>query len=224
MFKTNWRRKMSLKIQNGQKILFIGDSITDAGRRTTERPYGGGFVKIFRDMLISREPSRQIEIINKGIGGNTAWQLRDRWTDDMLFFNPDYLVILIGINDMHQPLVNKDIDRDETLQKHKDAYDEILARTKKELPDCKILLLEPFYMSRDAASKSFRTEVLEVLQDYIAVTRKMSKKYKTGLIKTQELFQNVLKYYETDTICPEPVHPNATGHLIIAEAIYNALS
>lgn len=114
--------------------------------------------------------------------------------------------------------------KNETLKKHTEAYNEILARTVKELPDCKILLLEPFYMSRDANSKSFRTEILEILPDYTAVTGKMSKKYKTGLIKTQELFQNVLKYYETDTICPEPVHPNATGHLIIAEAVYKALS
>jgi len=214
---------MSLQAQSGQKILFIGDSITDVGRRTTERPYGSGFVKIFRDMLISREPAKQIEIINKGIGGHTAWHLRDRWTDDMMFFKPDYLVILIGINDLHQPFAT-DAKKDETLQKHKDAYNEILARTAKELPNCKILLLEPFYMSRDTASKSQRTEVLEVLPDYIAVTRQMSEKYNTGLIKTQELFQNILKYYETDTICPEPVHPNATGHLAIAEAIYTALS
>lgn len=214
---------MSLQVQSGQKILFIGDSITDAGRRAAERPYGIGFVKIFRDMLIAREPAKQIEIINKGIGGNTVWQMRDRWTDDMLFFKPDYLVILIGINDLHQPF-SAGADKDETLQKHKDAYDQVLARTKEELPDCKILLLEPFYMSRDAASKSLRTEALEVLPDYLAVTRQMSEKYNTGLIKTQELFQNILKYYEADTICPEPVHPNATGHLAIAEAIYNALS
>lgn len=214
---------MSLQVKSGRKILFIGDSITDAGRRAAERPYGNGFVKIFRDMLIAREPEKQLEIINKGIGGNTVWQMRDRWTDDMLFFKPDYLVIMVGINDLHQPLA-ANADKDETLRKHKDAYDEILARTTKELPDCKILLLEPFYMSRDNATKSFRTEVLEALPDYIAVTRQMSKKYNTGLIKTQELFQNVLKYYETDTICPEPVHPNATGHLIIAEAVYDALS
>ena len=214
---------MALKVQDGQKILFIGDSITDVGRRAAERPYGGGFVKIFRDMLIAREPAKQIEIINKGIGGNTVWQLRDRWTDDMLFFKPDYLVILIGINDLHQG-IRGNMEKDEALKQHKESYDQILARTQKELPACKILLLEPFYMSRDSASKSFRTEVLEVLPDYIETTHKMSKKYKTGLIKTQELFQNVLKHYETDTICPEPVHPNPTGHLIIAEAVYNALS
>jgi lysophospholipase L1-like esterase len=214
---------MSLQVQNGQKILFIGDSITDAGRRATERPYGNGFVKFFRDMLIAREPSKQIEIINKGIGGNTVWQLQDRWTDDMLFFKPDYVIILIGINDLHQPFA-AGADKDENLKKYTKAYDEILTRTAKELPDCKILLLEPFFMSRDNSTKSFRTEVLEILPDYIAVTHQMSKKYNTDLIKTQELFQNILKYYETDTICPEPVHPNATGHLIIAEAVYNALS
>ena len=214
---------MPLQAKSGQTILFIGDSITDTGRRVAERPYGSGFVKIFRDMLIAREPCKQIEIINKGIGGNTVWQMRDRWTDDMLFFKPDYVVILIGINDLHQP-ISAGADSDETLQKHKDAYDEILARTAKELPNCKVLLLEPFYMSRDVASKSLRTEVLEILTGYTAVTRQMSEKYNTGLIKTQELFQNILKYYETDTICPEPVHPNTTGHLAIAEAVYSALS
>lgn len=214
---------MPLQVQNGQKILFIGDSITDVGRRGAERPYGNGFVKIFRDLLISREPAKQIEIINKGIGGNNVMQLRDRWTDDMLFFKPDYLVILIGINDLHLPFKGG-APQAENLEKHTDAYDQILARTKAELPDCKILLLEPFYMSRDAAAKSFRTEVLEVLPEYIAVTHQMSQKYNTGLIKTQELFQNILKYHEADTICPEPVHPNTTGHLIMAEAVYNALS
>lgn len=214
---------MSLQVQSGQKVLFIGDSITDAGRRAAERPYGIGYASLFRDMLIAREPEKQIEIINKGIGGNTAWQMRDRWTDDMLFFKPDYLVILIGINDLHQG-IRGNMEKDEALKQHKEAYDEVLARTKEELPDCKIVLLEPFYMSRDGASKSFRTEVLEVLSDYIAVTHEMSKKYNTKLIKTQELFQNVLKYYETDTICPEPVHPNRTGHMVMAEAVYSALS
>jgi lysophospholipase L1-like esterase len=214
---------MSLQIKSGQKILFIGDSITDAGRRAAERPYGIGYVSLFRDMLVAREPAKQIEIINKGIGGNTAWQMRDRWADDMLYFKPDYLVVLIGINDLHQPIAGG-MEKDEALQKHKEAYDQVLERTKKELPDCKILLLEPFYMSRDNAVKSNRTEVLEVLPDYIAVTREMSEKYNTGLIKTQELFQNILKYYETDTICPEPVHPNRTGHMVMAEAAYNALS
>ncbi|MFA6715840.1 MAG: SGNH/GDSL hydrolase family protein [Victivallales bacterium] len=214
---------MSLQVKGGRKILFIGDSITDTGRRTTERPYGNGYVKIFRDMLIAREPSKRIEIINKGIGGNTVWQLRDRWTDDVMFFKPECLVILIGINDLHQYL-GGNMKKNEALKKHADAYNDILSRTTKELPNCKILLLEPFCMSRDADSKSLRTEVLKNIPDYIAVTRKMSKKYNTGLVKTHELFQNVLKYYDADTICPEPVHPNSTGHLLIAEAVYNALS
>ena len=214
---------MSLQAQSGQKILFIGDSITDAGRRAAERPYGIGYASLFRDMLIAREPEKKIEVINKGIGGNTAWQMRDRWTDDMLYFQPDYLVILIGINDLHQP-ISAGMDKDEALQKHTEAYDEVLARTKEELPDCKIVLLEPFYMSRDSAVESHRTKVLKELSDYIAVTHEMSKKYNTKLIKTQELYQKVLKHYETDTICPEPVHPNRTGHMVMAEAVYDALS
>ena len=214
---------MSIKISTGKKILFAGDSITDAGRRGNSRPYGEGYVKIFRDLLIARSPQKQIEVINKGIGGNTVWQLRDRWTDDVLFHKPDYLVVMIGINDLHQPLVNNE-EKAAILEKYTESYNQILKRTREELPECEILLLEPFYMSRESESKSFRSDVLELLPDYMAVTRQMSEKYNTGLINTHEIFQNVLEYHEVDTICPEPVHPNATGHLIIAEAVYSALS
>jgi len=48
-------------------------------------------------------------------------------------------------------------------------------------------------------------------------------KYKTRLVKTHELFQELLKYHEPDIFCPEPVHPNLTGHLVIAEAVYSVL-
>ena len=90
-----------MKISDGQSILFIGDSITDCGRRTTERPLGNGYVKLFSNMLIVREHQKAITVINKGISGDVVTGLRNRWNDDVLRNKPDWLSIKIGINDIH---------------------------------------------------------------------------------------------------------------------------
>ncbi|MCX6993664.1 MAG: SGNH/GDSL hydrolase family protein [Kiritimatiellaeota bacterium] len=213
---------MATQIRNGQKIVFIGDSITDCGRRDSRRPLGDGYVKLFADFMIIRESAKRVEIINKGISGDNAVGLRNRWTDDILRNRPDWLSIKIGINDLHGHVFsgNKDL----APQSYEAAYREILERTRQALPKCRILLVDPFYISRDAAPNSQRKQVLDRMPDYLAIVEKLSRTFKTWHIKTHELFGRLLKYYEPDTFCAEPVHPNPTGHLVIAEAIYQALS
>jgi len=147
---------------------------------------------------------------------------RNRWVDDMLHFKPEWLSIKIGINDLHRFLWGT--AGNYPVEKFKEIYDEILSKTVNSLPEIKILLIDPFYISRDTIATSFRTKVLEILPHYIAVVHDMSEKYNTRLVKTHDVFQNLLKYYETDIFCPEPVHPNQTGHLVFAEEIYQALS
>ena len=71
---------------------------------------------------------------------------------------------------------------------------------------------------------SFRHDVLELIPKYIATVRKLHRKYKTRIVNTHTLFSKLLNHYESDTLCSEPVHPNATGHVVIAEAVYSALS
>jgi len=213
---------MATQLKNGQKILFIGDSITDCGRRDSQRPLGGGYVKLLADLLIIREPARRITIINKGIGGDSVVGLRNRWTDDVLRNHPDWLAIKIGINDLHNYLFNG--GKELAPRPYEAAYREILERTRAALPKCRILLIDPFYISRDAASNSRRKHVLDLMPDYLAVVEKLSRTFKTRHIKTHELFGRLLQCHEPDTFCAEPVHPNLTGHLAIAEAVYEALS
>ena len=207
---------MAVRIENGETILFIGDSITDCGRRDENKPLGDGYVKLFSDFLTIREPEKRINIINEGINGNRITDLRDRWNDDVLQHRPDWLSIKIGINDTNSFLRQvPDVVDTETFEQ---VYDDILARTKKALPKCQILLIEPFFISIDKDS-----DVLKTLSQYINIIRAMSEKYQTRLIRTHEIFANLLKFKKADAFCPEPVHPNLTGHLVIAEAVYQAL-
>jgi len=209
-------------IKKGQKILFVGDSITDCGRRAGEHPLGDGYVKQFADMLIVRHPSRAITVVNKGISGDIVTGLRNRWEDDVIRNKPDWLSIKIGINDLHQTLRPGPDSLPPKL--YKETYEEILDRTRKALPKCKLLLIDSFYISTDTAANSFRSEVLELLPQYLRVVNELSRRFGTLHVKTHELFKRLLKTHEPDTFCPEPVHPNSTGHLVIANAVYEALS
>ncbi len=209
-------------IKKGQKMVCIGDSITDCGRRGEQAPFGIGYVKFFRDMVIAGYPERNIEIINKGIGGNTIIDIQQRWKDDVIYHKPDWLSILVGINDEHRVLRKVPDWTDLVPEKFKKHYDEILKETKEKL-SCRIILLEPFYISVDR-SGSWRGFVRKELLPYRNIVADLSKKYKTFLIKTQDIFDRQLRYRESETFCGEPVHPNQTGHVLIANALFNLLS
>ena len=210
-----------MKIRDGQSILFIGDSITDCGRRTTERPLGNGYVKLISDMLIIREHQKTITVINKGISGDVVTGLRNRWNDDVLRNKPDWLSIKIGINDIHRTLGQSPDAVPPKL--YREAYQDILSRTVSALPACKLILIDPFYISNETLPNSFRSTVLKLLPEYLRIVDELSVKYNALHIKTHKIYQQLLKNHEPDTFCAEPVHPNLTGHLVIAEALYAAL-
>jgi len=211
-----------MQVKNGQTILFIGDSITDCGRRTTDAPLGNGYVKLFADMLTIRQSKKAITVINKGIGGDVVTGLRNRWHDDVLRNKPNWLSIKIGINDLHRTLRQSPDTVPPKL--YREAYEDILSRTKSALPKCKLILIDPFYISNESSPTSFRSAVLKLLPEYLRTVHELSRKYKTLLVETHEIFQRLLRIHKPDTFCPEPVHPNLTGHMVIAEAVYAALS
>ena len=90
-----------LCVESGQTILFIGDSITDCGRRGDAAPLGNGYVRFFSELVMAYYPERDIRYINTGIGGNRITNLKARWEEDALAHKPDWLSVKIGINDLH---------------------------------------------------------------------------------------------------------------------------
>ncbi len=210
---------MTLKLKDGDVYVFQGDSITDCGRRGPEAPYGSGYAKMVVDKVLANHPALQVDFINTGIGGNTVVDLANRWEDDTLRFKPTWLSILIGINDLHRTLSGTNAVPVEDYRRN---YDSILGRV---VEACKpnIILLEPFYISGDRSGLTMRSRVLEMLDGYIEVVREMSNKYGAELIRTHELFQEQIKYRPADYFCAEPVHPNLSGHTVIAEAVCRVL-
>jgi len=208
-------------IKDQQTILFIGDSITDCGRRAEAIPLGNGYVQIFSELVMAYYPERKINFVNTGIGGNKITDLKARWEEDAMAYKPDWLSIKIGINDLHSYL--RGDPNGVSPELYAEVYEYLLQETTKRL-SCSIVLIEPFYMSRDTSGQTFQSQVLDILPKYLETVHKMSKKYNTKLVRTHDMYQKQLLYRPPSTFCQEPVHPNRTGHLLIAVEVLKTLS
>ncbi len=208
-------------IQDGQTVIMQGDSITDAGRRAEEAPFGRGYVAIFREMVTALYPERDITFINKGIGGDRTTGLRERWDDDVIRHQPDWLTLMIGINDLHGYLRSPEAEDAVSVNRYRDNYDWLMQRTKSET-DARIVLIDPFYMSI-SAEDTFRSKVLEVIVEYVGVVHEMADKYDTLLVPMHDVFAKQLIYRESEQFCMEPVHPARSGHVAIAVELLKVL-
>ena len=218
---------VTTKLKNDQAILFIGDSITDCGRREPEhRTLGCGYVQMFSDMLAVREPEKQVRVFNAGIGGNNLEDLRSRWVDDVLSCKPDWLSIKIGINDCNQWLGGE--NPLQSPERFAQVYEEILSVTEKNLPQTKVLLIDPFFAGLDEGHdlpESYRSKVLRTLPRYLETVARMSVNYCALHVCMHDIFREHFKLQHPSRFFPtEPVHPNSGGQMLIAESVYKALS
>ena len=92
-------------IPSGTKLVMIGDSITDCGRM---RPVGegkgdalgSGYVSQIQALLDSTYPKLNLRMVNMGVSANTVRELRERWQSDVIDLRPDWVSVMIGINDI----------------------------------------------------------------------------------------------------------------------------
>ncbi len=205
---------MDFVVEPRNHILFTGDSITDCGRRNNANPpLGCGYVKLATDLMEARYPSHKLTFTNTGIGGNTVRDLTERWTEDVIKHQPDWLSIMIGINDLHRFLAGDPGLGPEHYEKN---YRVLLQRVRQET-NAKLVLMEPFYM-RLKPEDDHQAAVLDLLPRYLEIAHGLAREFEARFVRTQSAFVSYLQHYPTDHLSQEPVHPNATGHMIIAHA------
>lgn len=202
-------------ILDGQTVVFIGDSITDCDRRGAAAPFGSGYVRLVIDLITARYPQRVIAFHNKGIGGDTSTGLVSRWGDDVIQFDPDWVSLMIGINDLHMHLGGGEfgIDPDRYAQNCR----AVLQRTADET-EARLILMDPFYMSEETDPASQRAKVLQLIPEYLQVVHELAEEFDTLHVPLHEAFARQLACRPADMFGDEPVHPNQRGHTVIAEA------
>jgi lysophospholipase L1-like esterase len=141
-----------------QKIEFIGDSITDCGRRGgadgagPHVPYGNGYVHLARAFLLARYGQLGLEIVNRGIGGNTVRDLDRRWEQDVIAEQPDWLSIKIGINDVWRLVANRLADH-VPLAEYETTLRKLLDRTKS-ATRARLIFMEPYVIAPPVAGST----------------------------------------------------------------------
>lgn len=198
-----------------------GDSITDCGRREEYGPLGAGYVRMTADFLRARYPNRSLSFINAGINGNTVRDLSQRWETDVLSHKPNWVTIMIGINDIHR-MVQPDPRGDVPLDIFETCYRDIVERTVG--AGARIVILDPFYMSSAKSANAKDSSVLEMIVHYIAVGDRLGEEVGALRVRTHELFQEQLRHSDPSDLGPEPFHPYPVGHAIIAHGLLEALS
>ena len=203
------------------KILFFGDSITDANRNRehpeTVSGLGVGYVRVIADRLVGKTANKY-EILNRGISGNRVVDLYSRIKCDCWNLNPDVISILIGVNDVWHEVTGKngvEIDRFEKV------YRMIIEDTKKALPNVKMILCEPFVLkgaaTQDTEEIPNKYEQFLATYDYAKVVKKLAEEYGLPFVALQEKFsagaeKNGVEYYLRDG-----VHPWFGGATLIAD-------
>lgn len=185
------------------KILFQGDSITDAGRdRADIHNLGNGYPKYAAQFLREDFPEIDFEFIDLGISGNQTKDLVDRLQADFVDIQPDIVSILIGINDVWHHAATRDyIPNDVFEARYRTVLDAIRENT-----NAKIMMMEPFLIP--VADKEFFHEDLD---PKIQVIRKLAREYADVYLPTDGLLAAAYNNDEPTSFAGDGVHPTAKG-------------
>jgi len=198
------------------KILFQGDSITDADR-SRENPHnlGFGYPKFAAELIKEEYPETEFEFINLGISGNKAEDLLARWEADAIRVQPDIISILIGVNDTWHRAGNRDwMDNDY----FEDCYRQILQMLK-DKTNAKIIILEQFLLY--VPDKDFFRADLD---PKIQIVRKLAREFADVFVPLDGLFAAASIDEAPTYWAQDGVHPSEMGAQFIAAHYLDAIA
>ena len=196
-----------------KRILFQGDSITDADRsREKDYKLGCGYPHLVEASLGFDAPG-EYEFFNRGISGNRIVDLYARIKRDLINLAPDVLSILIGVNDVwHEVASQNGVD----AEKYYKIYCMLIEEIRAALPDIKILILEPFVLSGTATEEQYQIFRPEV-ESRAKMARKVAEEFGLTFVPLQEGFDELCKKAPVEYWLRDGVHPTPKGHEFIKQ-------
>lgn len=197
--------------EDGQTVLFQGDSITDCDRNREDitslsEGYPGKVAAIYNALF----PNNHVTFINKAVSGDRAKDVLSRYQEDIKEIKPDFVSILVGINDTWRRYDENDPT---TAEQYEVNYRQILDNLKHDFPNTKIMLIEPYVLNSLPDRATWRVD----LDPKIQVVRKLAREYADYFLPIDGIFASLCTHtYEPSQISADGVHPIDLGHSIIA--------
>ena len=208
--------------ENGQKIMFAGDSVTDAERG---RPYGEGlwagtgkgFVRLAESALNAAYPELLLHIRNMGCSGNTSRGLLARWDQDILSMKPDWVITMIGVNDIWRQMDTPTIPEQAVdINEYCRNLTEMIDKT--EAAGAKMIFLTPFFME-PLKNDPMRMKV----DEYGAAMKRICESRGILCVDTQAPFDEYLRHRHSSYLAWDRVHPSQTACFLIVKELFRAI-
>lgn len=206
-------------------ILFQGDSITDCGRDrslSVDCPYltsahmGNGYALLAAAQVGYEHPG-EYKFINRGISGDRIVDVYARIKADILNLKPDYMSLLIGVNDVwHEFDLHNGVD----AEKFGKLYDMLIGEVKAALPDIQIVIFEPYVMrgigtdNTEAIPDKWNTFCTEV-KKRAEKAKAVAEKYGLPFVTLQDKFDAAAEKAPASHWLSDGVHPTPFGHELI---------
>ena len=200
-------------------FIILGDSITDCDRNRDDiNSMGMGYPAVVAATIGTRHPQK-FRFINEGISGNRIVDVYARIKRDITNQKPDYLSILIGINDVWHEINDKN---GVAAPKFEKIYSMLIEEIKEELPEIKIFILEPFVTPGTATDEHieyFRAETKLRAE----AAKRIAEKFDLTFIPLQCVFDDAMTKAPASYWTRDGVHPTTEGHGLIAEELVKAV-
>ncbi|HTU17917.1 MAG TPA: SGNH/GDSL hydrolase family protein [Gemmataceae bacterium] len=199
----------SFFFHKGDRIVFLGDSITEQYQYSTD-------IELY---LTTRFPGGDKTFLNAGIGGDTATGGANRFTQHVLAEKPTALTIDFGMNDGGYGAFNPG------------AAKNYINKTEQMLQAAKQAGVRVALISPNAVEVRARPQLktyLETQQKFYAPLKALAEKYKVPFVDQYAVTRKVLDKIAADEAnvhpFPDGVHTNGPGGLLMAHTILVGLN
>jgi len=196
--------------KRGDRVVIYGDSITE------QQMYS----RYIQQYVQCRYPEMKLKFFNAGWGGDTAPGALNRLERDVLFLKPNVVTLFFGMNDggyrsLDQGVVSNYRNNLEKLIKA------LLAKK------VRVVVFTPGCVDYDKNAGLGNVKYNEMLEALGVNALDLAKKYKC---QSADVFHPMLKFMNAQkaidpqfTMIPDSVHPNAAGHLVMANTMLQGL-
>ncbi len=198
-------------------FLFQGDSITDANRDDENNDnfgLGCGYA-LLTAADFERNRKGEMKFINRGVSGDRITDVYARIREDIINLKPDYMSILIGVNDVSHELTMHCGNPPEKFEK---IYSMLLDEVTDALPDIKIIIMEPFVLKGSATAEKWEQFSCEV-KKLAETSKSIAEKYGFAFVPLQNIFDEASADGDTRNWSVDGIHPTAAGHQLIKEEL-----
>ena len=209
-------------LEKNDTLLFIGDSISDYNRA---RPVGEGlrdawgtsYVANAGALISCMYPELNVRIINMGISGNQIRDLDRRWETDVMALHPDWVSVLIGINDVWRQFDSPQrVEQHVPLDEYEATYDALIRRT---LPHVKgMILMTPYFMEPNQADP-----MRARMDEYGQIVKELAAQYGLPCVDTQAAWDGLFQHMHPCNIAWDRIHPNQVGCMFLAKTFLAAV-